>query len=234
MTENAIQLNETANAAEHTESLRVAVVDDDPMICRFLTLILESAQITVAAQASDGDQVVAMVQANKPDVVLMDIRMQRMSGIEATQLVKQLPNPPGVIALTSFDTESTILDAVAAGVDGFLSKDFAPQEIIAAVRSVAAGEGALSARAAKVVVGQVHRSQNRQDTHQFQQRVAQLTPRERDVTERITQGMSNLDIAGELFISVATVKTHLTGAMQKMGVGTRIELAVAYSQAQQG
>lgn len=232
MTEKMNQLSETGGNTEFTKPLRVAVVDDDPMICRFLTLILESANISVAAQANDGDEVLAMVQANQPDVILMDIRMQRMSGIEATQLVKQLPSPPGVIALTSFDTESTILDAVAAGVDGFLSKDFSPEEIIAAVRSVAAGDGALSSRAAKVVVGQVHQLQNRQDGHQFQQRVAQMSQRERDVTELVMQGKSNPDIASELFISVATVKTHLTGAMQKMAVASRVELAVAFSRAQ--
>ena len=113
------------------------VVDDDAMVRRLLRTILQASGLDVVAEAADGDQVVTAVQAHHPDVFLMDLRMPRVDGVVATRAVRALPDPPGVIAMTSFDTEQIILDAVRAGADGFLAKDAEPAEIVAAVRAVA-------------------------------------------------------------------------------------------------
>lgn len=213
---------------------RVLIVDDDALVRQFLTQILDSDNLTVVAHAQDGDEVVELVHAHHPDVILMDIRMQRMSGIEATKAVKALTNPPGIIALTSFDSEPAILDCVAAGVNGFLAKDFSPAEIISAVRAVARGEGALSPRAAKVLVSQTQKSRHIAGAHQARALLSTLSARELGVAEHNVLGSSNADIAAALFISEATVKTHMAAAMTKMNVTNRVQLAVALTTAKLG
>ena len=226
------------NNLSHLDALapqpRVLIVDDDALVRQFLTQILNSDNIEVVAHAQDGDEVVDLVHAHRPDVILMDIRMQRMSGIDATKAVKALANPPGIIALTSFDSEPAILDCVAAGVNGFLAKDFAPAEIIAAVRAVARGEGALSPRAAKVLVSQTQKSQHIAGAHQARALMSKLSARELSVAELNALGSSNSDIATTLFVSEATVKTHMASAMTKMNVTNRVQLAVALTTAKLG
>ncbi|MBD5785064.1 response regulator transcription factor [Cellulosimicrobium terreum] len=206
------------------------VVDDDAMVRRLLRTILRPDDIEVVAEASDGDEVVRGVQAHHPDVVLMDLRMPRIDGVAATRAVRALPDPPGVIAMTSFDTEQVILDAVHAGAAGFLAKDAEPAELIAAVRAVAAGEGALSPRAARTVMAQVSASgaAGRRDAAE---RLAALTERELDVARLVAEGLSNADVAGRLFLGEATVKTHLASGIAKLGVTNRVQLAVVVTQA---
>lgn len=210
--------------------IRVMVVDDDAMVRRLLRTILRPDDIEVVAEASDGDEVVRGVQAHHPDVVLMDLRMPRIDGVAATRAVRALPDPPGVIAMTSFDTEQVILDAVHAGAAGFLAKDAEPAELIAAVRAVAAGEGALSPRAARTVMAQVSASgaAGRRDAAE---RLAALTERELDVARLVAEGLSNADVAGRLFLGEATVKTHLASGIAKLGVTNRVQLAVVVTQA---
>lgn len=206
--------------------IRVLLVDDDPLIRTLLGRILRSQGVEVVAEASDGDEVVAAVQAHHPDVVVMDLRMERRSGIDATRDVKVLPAPPGVLAMTSFDTESSILDAVAAGADGFLAKDAGPEEIVAAVVQVAAGDGALSPRAAKVVLGQVRGLGPGAGRPDAQRRLAVLTERERQVALALLDGSTNQEIARALFLGEGTVKTHLASALAKTATANRVELAV--------
>jgi DNA-binding NarL/FixJ family response regulator len=161
----------------------------------------------------------------------MDVRMERMDGITATALVKELPNPPGVIALTSFDSEATILDAVSVGVDGFLAKDSDPGEFVRAVRRVAAGEGWLSSRATRVVMESTRRG-GRANSAAVQSRVSLLTSRELEAVRwLVTEGCSNADIAASMFISETSVKTHLGNAATKLGAKNRTHLAALAVQA---
>lgn len=213
--------------------IRVLVVDDDPMVRRLLRTILRPDDIDVVAEAADGDEVVTAVQAHHPDVVLMDLRMPRVDGVAATRAVRALPDPPGVIAMTSFDTEAVILDAVHADASGFLAKDASPDEIVSAVRAVARGEGALSPRAARVVMAQVHADPS-SGVRDAAAKVATLTERELDVARLVAQGLSNAEIAQRLFLGEATVKTHLSAATAKLGVSNRVQLAVVVSQASVG
>lgn len=210
--------------------IKVLVVDDDPMVRRLLRTILRPDDIEVVAEAADGDQVVPAVQAHHPDVVLLDLRMPRVDGVTATRAVRALPDPPGVIAMTSFDTESSILDAVHAGASGFLAKDASPDEIVSAVRAVAAGDGALSPRAARVVMAQVIAAPGAAGRGEAAERVSTLTERELDVARLVAQGLSNPEIAQRLYVSEATVKTHLSAASAKLGVTNRVQLAVLVSQ----
>lgn len=219
----------TGAPAPSARAVRVVLVDDDPMIRTLLARILLAQGIDVVAQAGDGDEVVAAVQAHRPDAVVMDLRMERRSGIDATRDLRALPGRVGVLAMTSFDTESAILDAVAAGVDGFLAKDAGPEELVAAVRQVAAGEGALSARAARVVLGQVRSAGEDSARLDARRRIAGLTDREREVAAALVAGASNSEIAAQLYVGEGTVKTHLASAMVKTGAANRVQLAVLTS-----
>jgi DNA-binding NarL/FixJ family response regulator len=211
--------------------IRVLVVDDDPMVRRLLRTILRPDDIDVVAEASDGDDAVTQAQAHHPDVVLMDLRMPRVDGIRATTLLRALPSPPGVIAMTSFDTESAILDAVHAGADGFLAKDSSPEDIVAAVRAVALGDGWLSARAARTVMAQLNADPVAAASREAQQRLELLTDREVEIARAVTEGTSNAEIARQLFVSEATVKTHLARALDKLGMTSRVQLAVVVAKA---
>lgn len=206
--------------------IRVLVVDDDALMRKLLGIILAPYGIEMVGEADDGDAVLAAVRAHYPDVVLMDLRMARVSGIEATAQLRAVPGAPGVIALTSFDTEASILDAVAAGVAGFLAKDADPEDIVMAVRQVAAGEGALSPRAARVMIERMHADPAQGERRAAAAALAGLTARELDVARGVAQGLSNGQLAELLFVSEATVKTHLNMAMQKTGTSNRVQLAV--------
>lgn len=211
--------------------IRVLVVDDDPMVRRLLRTILRPDDLDVVAEAADGDEVVTAVQAHHPDVVLMDLRMERVDGITATRAVRALPSPPGVIAMTSFDTEAAILEAVHAGAAGFLAKDAGPDEIVAAVRAVAGGEGWLSARAARTVMTQVSADPAAAARREAAALLATLTERELEVARAVAEGLSNAEIAQRVFASEATVKTHLGRVMEKLGVGSRVLVAVVVDRA---
>lgn len=201
----------------HNTPIRVMIVDDDALVRTLLTQILTMSDMHVVAEAHDGDQVIGMVHAHHPAVILMDLRMARMSGIESITQVTALTNPPGVIAMTSFDTESAILDAIDAGARGFVAKDSGPQELATAVRNVAAGEGALSRRAARVVVERLRAAETRPAQQFAQSLLASLTDREREITALVAEGFSTAEIATRLYLGEATVKTHLKSAMNKTG-----------------
>lgn len=210
---------------------RVLVVDDDALVRNLLQTILEQQGLTVVGQASDGDEVVAAVQAHRPDVVLMDLRMVRMSGIEATAAVRRLPEPPAVIALTSFDAQDVVLAALHAGARAYLAKDAAPEEIADAVREVAAGGSRLSARASRAVVDHVAADSDGQRRRAARLRLDVLTERELEIATAAATGMSNSAIAASTFCSEATVKTHLNRAMTKLGLENRVQLATLVDRA---
>ncbi|MGC0252550.1 response regulator transcription factor [Pseudactinotalea sp. Z1748] len=214
--------------------IRVLVVDDDAMVRQLLRTIIEQADLSVVADVGDGDEVIPAVHKHHPDVVVMDLRMQRVSGVEATRSVMALPDPPGVIALTSFDSEDVILEAVHAGAHGFLAKDADPAEIITAIRSVAAGDGALSPRAARTVMAHVQADTSGQKRREARERVERLTDREQAITTAVAAGLTNAQIARQNYLSEATVKTHLTNAMTKLDAANRVQVALVIDRAASG
>lgn len=207
--------------------IRVLLVDDDPMVLRALTMILGTDPgLTVVGTAEDGDQVVTAVQAHHPDLVLMDLRMPRMDGVEATTAVAALPQPPQMIVMTSFDSDENILRALEAGAAGYLLKDAAPLDIIAAVHAVASGGGALSPRVTRYIIDHVTNDPYAADRADARQRLDQLTERERQMVYGVHAGQTNEEIGAHHFLSPATVKTHLSSAQTKLGLTGRVQLAL--------
>ena len=210
--------------------IRVVLIDDDPLVCSGLELILSTADdIRVVGTAGDGDEAVAAAQQHFPDVVLLDVRMPRLDGIAATAALCALPTPPKVLVLTTFDADDIVMRAIGAGAAGFLLKTSSAPDIIAAIRNVHAGDGALSPRSARRVFQQVGDS----ETERAAARAAleSLTDRERDVVRLVGEGLSNQEIGAQLYVGEATVKTHLASAQRKLGIEGRVRLAVVASKA---
>jgi DNA-binding NarL/FixJ family response regulator len=226
-----------------TEPIRVLLVDDDPLVRSGLKMMLAGAkQIAVAGEADDGRGVLAAVDLHHPDVVLMDIRMPRLDGIAATRLLRAQPRPPAVIVLTTFDAEAhvqlageLVVRALQAGADGFLLKDTAPAEIVRAIELVHAGEGSLSPaitrRLIALVAGDSAAGARQQ---QARQRLASLTAREHEVATAVGQGRSNADIAGQLHMSLATVKSHVSWLLIKLSADNRVQIALLVQEAAAG
>lgn len=210
---------------------RVLIVDDDALVRQLLGTILCAQGIEVVGEAADGDEVVPAVQAHRPDVVLMDLRMARTQGVEATVAVRRLPDPPAVLVLTSFDTDDSVLRAIRAGARGFLPKDASPTDIVAAVRDVAAGGGALAPRVARFVVDQMADDVDARQRTDARGLLAALTERELEIAQAVGAGLTNAEVAAKAFCSEATVKTHLGRAMGKLGLDNRVQLALVVERA---
>ncbi|WP_460399662.1 response regulator transcription factor [Actinophytocola sediminis] len=207
--------------------LRVLLVDDDPLVRTGLSMILASAtDIVVVAEAGDGDEVVPQVNAHAPDVVIMDIRMRRMDGLAATAAVMAQPNPPKVLVLTTFDLDDYVFDALAAGASGFLLKEGSPQEIVEAVRIVARGEMMLSPRTTTKLIGHFVAARVNPRRRRAAGLLGSLSDREREVVVAVATGRSNAEIAAALFLSEATVKTHITRTFAKLDVTNRVQLTI--------
>ncbi|MDY7103795.1 MAG: response regulator transcription factor [Actinomycetota bacterium] len=212
---------------DDTRPVRVAVVDDDALVRSALTLMLGGRDdITVVGEATDGDEVAELVRSTRPDIVLMDVRMRRMNGIDATALLLSQPEPPRVIVLTTFDTDDHVLDALAAGAQGFLVKDTAPEDLVAAITTVAAGESILSPSVTTTVVAHLRAGETRQVDPTVADRLARLTAREHEVAVAVGRGLSNAEVASELFMSVATVKAHVSHVFEKLEVANRVQVAL--------
>lgn len=206
---------------------RILLVDDDPLVRSGLRLLLTSdAGLEVVGEAGDGDEVVGAVQRHAPDVVLMDLRMERMDGIEATRAVRRLTRPPHIIALTTWDVDDAVLRSLDAGAASFLLKSASPAEIIGAIRAVMAGDAVLSPRSTRQVLDHYARNHDPGGRRVAQEAMAGLTDRERDVVLGVGHGLSNAEIAGRLFVSEATVKTHLGSLQAKLDVRGRVQVAV--------
>ena len=206
--------------------IRVLLVDDDALVRAGLRMILSSSEeMEVVGEAADGADAVAAVQAHRPDVVLMDIRMPEMDGITATSALRRLTPPPHVIVLTTFQADEQVMSALRAGADGFLLKDTAPTEIINAVRLVAAGEAMLSPSVTRTLLAHLGGDAREARRRAAVERLASLTAREREVATSVGSGASNAEIARDLFISLGTVKTHLSSLQDKVGARNRVELA---------
>ncbi|MCG7284475.1 response regulator transcription factor [Cellulomonas sp. ACRRI] len=209
---------------------RVLVVDDQAMMRTGLRAILDSsAAIAVVGEAADGADAVRQAGEVRPDVVLMDLRMPGVNGVEATRRLRSDPRlrETRVLVLTTFDGDAETVAALRAGASGFLGKGAGPEELIEAVLDVARGRAALSAHALSVVVEDASRRQAREALDDdLARRVGTLTPRERDVVAAAAQGADNRQIAADLFISPFTVKTHLNRAMTKLGARDRAQVVV--------
>ncbi|MGN7191988.1 response regulator [Curtobacterium sp. SAFR-003] len=207
--------------------IRVMVVDDQPMFRAGLKAILnQNSDIEVVAEAEDGIQAIASAKIRRPDVILMDVRMPRLDGIEATRLILGDPEAPPVrvMMLTTFDIDGYVFDALRAGASGFLLKDATAEELTAAVRTVAAGDALLAPKATTYLLEAFTTAPELQKPRTDV--VAALTDRERDVFLLIARGMSNSEIGHELFIAEQTVKTHVGRILAKLQLRDRVHVVV--------
>lgn len=210
-----------------TESIKVLIVDDDALVRSALVLMLGGrADLTIVGEAGDGEQGVIAARDLQPDVVLMDIRMPGIDGIEATRRLVARPGAPRVIVLTTFDTDEHVFAAIAAGAEGFLVKDTSPSDLIDAIKTVASGESMLSPSVTTTLVAHLRGAQSQSPENEGVPRLALLTDREREVAIAIGRGLSNAHIAAELFMSVATVKAHVTRVFDKLGTTNRVQVAI--------
>ncbi|MCP3803760.1 response regulator transcription factor [Allokutzneria sp. A3M-2-11 16] len=207
--------------------IRVIVADDEQLVRAGIKLVLSSApDIEVVAEAADGRAAVTAVVAHVVDVVLLDIRMPGLDGLDALAEIRRLSPRTRVVMLTTFGESGNIERALDAGAVGFLLKDRAAEELISAVRAIAAGEAFLSPSVTKWVIGRSGGASAGSRASEAQRRVAALSDREREVLELLAQGLSNADIAGRLFTSEATVKSYMTKVLGKLECANRVQAAI--------
>ncbi len=208
-----------------SEAVRVLVVDDDALVRAGLAMMLDGVHgIAVVGEAADGDEVPDAVAVHAPDVVLMDLRMPRVDGITALGRLRRRPDPPEVIVLTTFDTDENVLRAVRLGASGFLLKDSPPDQIVDAVRRVAAGDPILSPKVTRRLMDRVTTQAGSYE--RARTALSVLSPRERDVVLAVARGRTNAEIARDLHMSVATVKAHITHILTKLAVTNRTQIAL--------
>jgi DNA-binding NarL/FixJ family response regulator len=209
------------------ERIRVVVVDDQALVRAGFRMILEAeTDLVVAGEAADGEQAVALISADPPDVVLMDVRMPDVDGIAGTERVRALPDPPRVIVLTTFHLDDYVFGALRAGASGFLLKDTAPTDIVAAVRLVAAGEAMLSPAVTRTLIDYFVPGGPPARRRAAEASLRDLSVRERQVAVEVAHGHSNADIAREMRLSEATVKAHVSRLLTKLGVTNRVQVAI--------
>lgn len=215
-------------------SVRVLLVDDDPLVRAGLRMILATAEdLEVVGEVDDGARAVAAVLKHRPDVVLMDIRMPEMDGITATAAVRRLDSPPQVVVLTTFQADEQVMSALRAGAAGFLLKDTPPAEIMSAVRLVASGEAMLSPSVTRTLLTHLGDAQASERRRNATQRLAMLTDRERQVAVAVGSGASNAEVATSLFMSEATVKSHVSRLLVKLDAANRVHIAIVVHDANQ-
>jgi DNA-binding NarL/FixJ family response regulator len=217
----------TAESGRPPRRVRVLLVDDDALVRAGLTMMLDGAHgIEVVGEAADGGEVPAAVDAHAPDVVLMDLRMPRTDGITATRRLRARPHPPEVIVLTTFDADENVLGGLRAGASGFLLKDSPPAQIVEAIRRVAGGEPILSPTITRRLMDRAVAESGTMARARARAAFADLTPREREVVLAVARGETNAEIAARLFMSVATVKAHITHILTKLGATNRTQIAL--------
>ncbi|WHT22962.1 response regulator transcription factor [Crossiella sp. CA-258035] len=201
----------------------VVVVDDEPMVCEFLRTILSATgEITVVAVAHDGAAGIAAVRRHRPAVVLMDLRMPELDGISATREISALPDPPAVVAMTTFDTDEHVLAALDAGAHGFLLKTTPPGQLVPLVLAAATGTSVLSPEA----LGRLRQHRAGEPPRRADPELEALSERERAVLTLLAEGLSNADIATRLYLSEGTVKGHVSRLMTRLRCANRTQLAL--------
>jgi DNA-binding NarL/FixJ family response regulator len=210
--------------------IRVLLADDDPLVRAGLRLMLRgAADVEVVGEVADGGEVAEAVRERTPDVVLMDIRRPYTDGITATRrLTAAGAATPQVIVLTTFDSDTTVLEAMRAGAAGYLLKHTEPEEIVEAVRKAARGEPVLSPSVARTLMDHAAAAGRQPDgrAEAARKTLALLSEREREVAAAVAEGLSNTEIGERLYMSVGTVKAHISSALGKLGLDNRIQLAL--------
>ncbi|MGY1725494.1 response regulator [Geodermatophilus sp. SYSU D01062] len=208
--------------------IRVVLVDDQQMVRAGFRMVIDSQpDLTVVGEAGDGAAAVDLLRATAADVVLMDVRMPGTDGIEATRQVTALPAPPRVVVLTTFDLDEYVVAAIGAGASGFLLKDAPPEEMLAAVRTVHAGDSVIAASSTRRLLQHVAPMlRGAGSAPAPATELTELTPREREVLVQMALGATNTEIAQRLFVSEATVKTHVGRVLAKTGSRDRVQAVV--------
>ncbi|MFJ5276006.1 response regulator [Streptomyces parvulus] len=208
-------------------AIRLLIVDDDPLVRAGLSLMLGGADdVEIVGEAADGGEAEALVDRTGPDVVLMDIRMPVVDGLTATERLRARADAPQIIVLTTFHADEQVLRALRAGAAGFVLKDTPPAEILDAVRKVAAGDPALSPAVTRQLMDRAAGGVADTRRTRARERVDLLNDREREVAVAVGRGLANAAIATELFMSVATVKTHVSRILAKLDLGNRVQIAL--------
>jgi DNA-binding NarL/FixJ family response regulator len=207
-------------------SIRVAVVDDQALVRSGFSMVLgHQSDIEVVAEAGNGLQAIEVTRAQRPDVVLMDIRMPEMDGLEATSIILEEADwPLRVLILTTFDADEYVYKALRAGASGFVLKDIPPEDLISAVRAVADGGALLSPSITKRLIGRF--ATTLEIDAGLSDRLDRLTSRERDVLASVARGLSNTEISKTLFIGETTVKSHVSNVLAKLGLRDRAQAVV--------
>ncbi|QKW10088.1 response regulator transcription factor [Streptomyces sp. NA04227] len=207
-------------------AIRLLLVDDDPLVRSGLSFMLAGAEdIEIVGEAADGSEVPALVDSARPDVVLMDIRMPAVDGLTATEQLRSRNEAPEVVVLTTFHADEQVLRALRAGAAGFVLKDTPPAEIIEAVRRVAAGDPVLSPAVTRQLMSHAAAGQDPRRSRAAE-RLDHLNEREREVAVAVGRGRTNAEIAAELYMSVATVKTHVSRVLTKLDLNNRVQIAL--------
>ncbi|MCZ2831011.1 response regulator transcription factor [Modestobacter sp. VKM Ac-2986] len=212
--------------------IRVVLVDDQQLVRAGFRMVIDSQpDLTVVGEAGDGAAAVDLLRRTAADVVLMDVRMPGMDGIAATEQVTALPEPPRVVVLTTFDLDEYVVAAIGAGASGFLLKDAPPEEMLAAVRTVHSGDSVIAASSTRRLlqhVAPILREANGTSASApaDPSALVELTPREKEVLVQMAYGSSNTEIASQLFVSEATVKTHVGRVLAKTGSRDRVQAVV--------
>lgn len=216
-------------ARAHPGTVRVLLVDDDPLVRAGLRLMLAGAgDLAVVGEAADGDELAGATAEHRPDVVLLDVRMPRVDGVTALRSLRRDlgPGAPAVIVLTTFRTDAVVLDALRAGAVGFLLKHTAPDAIVEAVRTAADGLPTVSPSVLHQLIEHVTAQSPAPATPAPDLRAEGLTEREHAVAMAVAEGLANAEIAERLFLSVGSVKVHLSSALAKLGLDNRVQLAI--------
>ena len=212
---------------------KLLLVDDDALVRAGLRLILGGTEdFDIVGEGSDGDEVAGLVERLRPDIVLLDIRMARMNGLDAATELLARKDPPKVIVLTTFDADDLVMRALGAGAAGFLLKDTPPARMVESIRQVAAGEQTLSPSVTAQVIAAATRGYAGSRRNGARAELERLTEREREVARAIAEGLTNADIARTCFMSLATVKAHVTSIFDKLGANNRVQVAVRVHEAQ--
>lgn len=208
------------------QPIRVIIADDESLVRAGIRAILSSDErIDIVGEAQDGLEAVELVRRMRPDVAVLDIRMPLSSGIEATREIRRLGLSTAVVILTTFGSDDNIAQAIEGGADGFLIKASAPRDLIEGIITVAGGGSALSGAVAKLVMRKLRESTSAVDSNAIQM-VKELTDRERTVLSLLGRGLSNAEIAAELWIAEGTVKGHVTSIFQQLHANNRVQAAI--------
>jgi DNA-binding NarL/FixJ family response regulator len=207
-------------------SIGVVIADDQALVRAGFRMILEAEQdLRVLAEAKDGAEAVEVTRRLRPDIVLMDIRMPKLDGLQATrQIMAATAQPPRVLMLTTFDLDEYVFDALHAGASGFLLKDVPPEQLVAGIRVVAQGDSLLSPTVTRRLIESFVRDHPR--ALRPSEQLGELTARELEILELVARGLSNAEIADQLVVSGTTVKTHVARVLSKLGLRDRVQAVV--------